>query len=273
MSKSGYLSTLILLCFFFTQISSQVTAATTAKTTANNATGKYTEPLTGMEFVAIPSGTFTMGNNQDRSASPEHQVSIKPFLLGKYEVTFGQYAKFCSSTGRQLPKDDGWPLANRPVVNVTWDDAVAFTVWLSEKNDMKFRLPSESEWEYAARGGAKTKYPWGDQIGKNKANCDGCGSKWDGRMTAPIGSFTPNGFGLYDMAGNVYEWCLDQQHVNYEGATTDGSAWLTDKTNELRVNRGGSWFRPPVESDVTARCWDTPDRVRHDYGFRVVREL
>lgn len=232
----------------------------------------YVDPVTGMEFMAIPGGTFMMGDDQDSTARPAHEVTVKPFLLGRYEVTYEQYAKFCTSTGRLIPSDKGWGMGKRPVVEVTWHEAVEFTKWLSEQTGKKFRLPSESEWEYAARAGVRTKYQWGDEVGNNRANCDGCGSQWDGHMTAPAGSFAPNGFGLYDMVGNVYEWCLDVQHNIYEGAPADGSAWLDGGLQELRINRGGSWYRPPVESELSTRCWDTLDRERPDYGFRVAME-
>ncbi|NJC88022.1 MAG: formylglycine-generating enzyme family protein [Desulfuromonas sp.] len=229
----------------------------------------YTDPVTGMEFMAIPGGTFTMGDNQDKTASPAHEVTIKPFLLGRFEVTFEQYAKFCSSTGRLIPSDSGWGMADRPVINVSWQDAVDFTKWLSEKSGKTFRLPSEAEWEYAARDGAKTQFPWGDEIGVNRANCNGCGSPWDGRMTATVGSFTPNSYSLYDMIGNVYEWCLDARHDNYLGAPADGSAWEDAKEN-FHMTRGGSWYLPPAEMTIIRRCWANDGR--REIGFRVVLE-
>jgi len=129
---------------------------------------------------------------------------------------------------------------------------------------------SEAEWEYAARGGMTSKYPWGNQIGSALANCNGCCSKWDRKMTAPVGSFAPNDFGLYDTIGNVYEWCLDSRHDNYEGAPTGGSAWQ-DTRNE-RINRGGSWYESPLESTVFRRCWDKATAHLREDGFRVVKE-
>lgn len=232
----------------------------------------YTEPTTGMEFVSIPGGSFIMGDNRDHFTSPEHDVTVKPFLMGRYEVTYEQYAKFCTDTGRLIPSDQGWGMENRPIVDVTWDDAVAFTEWLSEKSGRKMRLPSESEWEYAGRSGSTTRYPWGDKIGKNKANCDGCGSQWDGLMTAPVGSFPPNGYGLYDMIGNVYEWCLDTKHDSYLGAPTDGSARLDEGPDGRKISRGGSWLYPPGDAEVAGRCWDPPNKSQSDFGFRVLME-
>lgn len=232
----------------------------------------YTDSVTGMEFMAIPGGTFIMGGNDDDMMQPMHEVTVKPFLLGRFEVTFEQYTKFCSSTGRLIPSDSGWGMADRPVISVTHQDAVDFTKWLSEKTGKTFRLPSEAEWEYAARGGASTKFPWGDEIGRNRANCKGCGSEWDDRMTAPVGSFPPNGYGLYDMIGNVYEWCLDARHDSYTGAPTDGSAWTKDGVLGEMVNRGGSWYQPIGEMAIARRCWDGGGKIRNEYGFRVLLE-
>lgn len=244
----------------------------TTAVSAERPPADYTEPITGMEFVAIPGGTYIMGDDTDQWATPEHEVTVKPFMLGRFEVTFEQYVKFCASTGRSIPSDSGWGLANRPVINLTWQDAIDFTQWLSEKTGKKFRLPSEAEWEYAARGGTKTKFPWGDKIDKNKANCKGCGSEWDGRMTAPVGSFSPNGFGLFDIIGNVYEWCLDPFHNDYVGHPIDGSAWTADAVSTDRINRGGSWRWPPEEMGITRRCWNRADTKRDEIGFRVLME-
>lgn len=244
-------------------------AAAKEKSAPKNA---YLEQITGMEFVAIPGGTFVMGNSQDEAASPTRQVTVKPFLLGRYEVTFDQYSKFCDATGRQLPSANGWGVEKRPVINVSKQDAVDFTKWLSEKTGKNFRLPSEAEWEYAAHGGTKTKFPWGDEIGKNRANCNGCGSKWDNQMTAPVGSFPPNGYGLHDVTGNVYEWCLDAYHKDYSGAPSDGSAWLNDAQKDDDINRGGSWFQSANEVAIARRCWDNAGRKSKEYGFRVLLE-
>ena len=232
----------------------------------------YTEPITGMEFVTIPGGTFVMGADDDTFSVPTHEVTIEPFLFGRYEVTYEQYAKFCTDTGRLIPSDNGWGMGSRPIVGISWDDAVAFTEWLSAQTGRQMRLPSEAEWEYAARAGANTKYPWGDEIGMNNANCKGCGSQWDYRMTAPVGSFAPNGFGLYDMVGNAYEWCLDLKHDNYVGAPADGTAWLENPSDSRRINRGGSWYQRTVDAEVTSRCWEHPDVEHNDHGFRVLME-
>lgn len=255
---------LLLLALLFS--AAQVAAAPAAKTTV------HTDPVTGMEFVAVPGGSFTMGGSSDRFEQPAHQVTVQPFLLGKYEVTFDQFAVFCAATGRKLPSDTGWGRGKRPVINVSWQDAVDFTAWISQKTGKKFRLPSEAEWEYAARGGSSGRFPWGDDLGKNRANCQVCGSKWDGRMTAPVGSFAANGFGLYDMIGNVYEWCLDNRHESYAGAPADGSPRLTGGDGPERVKRGGSFRQEAHEMTIVRRCWQDPDHGYDEVGFRVVLE-
>ena len=129
------------------------------------------------------------------------------------------------------------------MINVNWHDAKAYAAWLSKQTGKRYRLPSESKWEYAARAGRETAYSWGDEIGVNRANCDGCGSEWDDTQTSPVGSFEPNGFGLYDMHGNVYEWVEDRCHGNYEGAPSDGRAWTSGGDDRHRVARGGSLVR------------------------------
>lgn len=232
----------------------------------------YLDTVTGMEFVAVPGGTFLMGDAVDTAAHPIHSVTVKPFWIGRYEVTFAQYAQFCAATRRQLPDDNGWGMGNRPVINVSWQDAVAFTEWLSARSGRKFRLPSEAEWEFAARGGATTPFPWGNELGTNHANCSGCGSPWDNRSTAPVGTFMPNGYGLHDVIGNVYEWCLDMQHDNYQGAPGDGSPWLEGSLRTDRVYRGASYHQPPEQMTVGRRCWGEHESGTTEIGFRVLLE-
>lgn len=230
----------------------------------------YTEPQTGMEFVLVKGGSFVMGDitGRDPFASPAHRVQVGDFWLGKYEVTFAQYDQFCEATGRSKPSDEGWGRGQRPVGNVSWKDAMAFTQWLGKTSGKNFRLPTEAEWEYAARGGTGSRYPWGNAIGHALANCRDCGSRWDGKETAPVGSFAPNPFGLYDVVGNVYEWCLDPRHDNYQGAPTDGSVW--PGSHQDRINRGGSWRQPPKEQTVFRRNWEHADVHVREYGFRVL---
>jgi len=158
------------------------------------------------------------------------------------------------------------------VINVSWDDAQRYVAWLSRMTGQPYRLLREAEWEYAARAGTTTAYYWGDEIGKGNANCDGCGSQWDGKQTAPIGSFAPNAFGLYDMAGNVYQWVQDCYHDDYNGAPIDGSAWTSEDCSR-RVVRGGSWFRYPLVLRSAFRFSNATDYRDYDLGFRVGRTL
>ena len=161
----------------------------------------------------------------------------------------------------------------RPVINVTWDQAQQYVAWFSKMTGRHYRLLSEAEWEYAGRAGATTAYSWGEELGKNNANCNGCGSEWDGRQTAPVGSFAPNQFGLYDMQGNVWEWVEDCWHPNYEGAPEDGSAWITPGDCKDRVIRGGSWAGYSIGLRSALRFFFSTDDHAYDVGFRVARTL
>ena len=151
-------------------------------------------------------------------------------------------------------------------------DARAYAAWLSAQTGKRYRLPSEAEWEYAARAGTRTRYSWGDDI-RNRANCSRCGSEWDDEKTAPVGSFAANPFGLYDMHGNVYEWVEDCWHKNYRGAPSDGRAWTTGCDESLAVVRGGSWVHLPSRLRSAYRSWYRPS-VRDVYvGFRLVQDI
>jgi formylglycine-generating enzyme required for sulfatase activity len=157
------------------------------------------------------------------------------------------------------------------VINVSWNDAQEYVKALSVNNNrnLQCRLPSEAEWEYAARAGSTTQYSWGDAIGNNKANCDGCGSEWDNEKTASVGSFPKNAWGLQDMHGNAWEWVQDTWHANYKGAPDNGEAW--EKVGDARrVLRGGSWFDSPGFLRSADRFDDFPVRRDDVIGFRVV---
>ena len=158
------------------------------------------------------------------------------------------------------------------MINVGWDDAQLYVQWLSEQTGHAYRLPTEAEWEYAARAGTTTAYSWGNDIGRNLANCDGCGSQWDEDRTAPVGSFPANAFGLHDMHGNVWEWVLDCWNDTYSGAPTDGSAWLSGNCGR-RVLRGGSWVSYPRNLRSAYRDWYPPGIRNYIIGFRVARTL
>src|SRR5262249_16038271 len=146
------------------------------------------------------------------------------------------------------PNDEGWGRGTRPVINVSWFDATAYVKWLSAKTGQQYRLLTEAEWEYAARAGTSTAYFWGNQIGRNQANCEGCGSRWDNKQIAPVGSFPANAFGLHDMHGNVWQWVEDRYDDNYNDAPADGRTWTSAEnciSENTRVLRGGSWGYHP----------------------------
>ena len=230
------------------------------------------------EMVVIPAGSFWMGCVSGIDCSnaykPVHEVKIDSFALSKYEVTFEEYDRFTDATGRAQAADAGWGRGRRPVINVSWYDAVAYAAWLSDQTGKTYRLPSEAEWEYAARAGTMTQYSWGNDIGTNRANCAGCGSQWDRTKTAPVGSFEANGWGLHDMQGNVWEWVRDCWNDNYEGAPADGSAWLSGDCSR-HVRRGGSWNNEPwfLRSANRGRYGYTPRDRFYTYGFRIVRSF
>ena len=161
------------------------------------------------------------------------------------------------------------------MILVDWDDAQQYVSWLSQQTGKTYRLLSEAEWEYAARGGATTSYSWGNDIkldDKAMANCFACGSQWDDKETAPVGSFAPNAFGLHDALGNVWEWVEDCYHTSYDGAPADGSAWQTNDCNQ-RVIRGGSWGDPPQLLRAAYRLRGPVGTRYGGLGFRVAREL
>ena len=259
-------------------------------------TEKIAHPALEPEMVLIPAGPFLMGSDDlSKAEKPVHQVYLETYYIGKFEVTNAQFKTFCDATGRPYPQAR-WTLHSHdtsasylvekpsyPVVDITWDDAVAYCQWLSEKTGKKYRLSTEAEWEKAARGGLEgKKYPWGDEAydadGRYRANC-GSEADNDNRRekdgflyTAPVGSFAPNQYGLYDMAGNVWEWCADVYDQNYyqhspernpAGPNSDGNS------DEKRVIRGGSWFGGPEHMQCAARLWDYPGIRYASTGFRV----
>jgi formylglycine-generating enzyme required for sulfatase activity len=229
----------------------------------------------GPVMLRIAGGSFIMGSNRSQLLAderPAHKVEVKSFAISRNEVTFEEYDKFARATGRRLPDDSDWGRGKRPVIYVDWDDAIAYTEWLSRRTGKRYRLPTEAEWEYAARGGSDDMYWWGYQIGKGRANCFDCGSKWDSVSTAPAGSFEPNGFGLHNTAGNVREWVEDCYHPSYDGAPTDGSAWIEKGCRE-RVARGGAFNKPAESMGSTKRGHYDSDARLPMVGFRVVREL
>ena len=227
------------------------------------------------EMVVVPAGDFMMGSNDDDGEQPPHKVTIKQaFAVGKYDVTFDEWDACVAARGcKTKAEDNGWSRGRQPVINVSWDDAKEYAAWLSGKTGQTYRLLSEAEWEYAARAGTTTEYPWGDAIGKGNANCNDCGSEWDFKQTAPVGSFRPNAFGLHDMHGNVWQWVEDNFHTNYTGnPPADGSVWQGGDAN-FRVLRGGSWGYLPVDLRSAGRDRDRPVNRNYSRGFRLARTL
>ena len=224
-------------------------------------------------MVVIPTGRFRMGDLSGEGydeEKPVHEVVIaRPFALSKHEITFEDYDKF---TYPNKVDDQGWGRGRRPVINVSWDDANEYAAWLSAQTGKRYRLPTEAEWEYAARAGSTTEYSWGNDIGQNRANCDNdfCGDRRE--YTAPVGGFSANAFDLYDMHGNVWEWVQDCRNDSYVGAPADGSAWARGNCS-LRVIRGGSWLTRPRFVRSAGRYWVTRSSRYDDRGFRLAQDL
>jgi formylglycine-generating enzyme required for sulfatase activity len=221
------------------------------------------------DMVSIPGGTFAMGSDTDLSEKPIHRVSIKPFAISKFPITVREWnacvaAKGCTYT--PTGEDDA------PVTNLSWTDTQQFVEWLSRVMQKPFRLPSEAEWEYAARGGAGTKFWWGDQFQAGMANCKGCNEPYDAKQPLKVGSFKPNPFGLYDMGGGVNQWVADCWHKNYQGSPSDGSPWV-DNECLSHVIRSGSWKNDPSYVRPSSRDhYDTAVRYP-THGFRVAHSL
>ncbi|MBM3555531.1 MAG: hypothetical protein FJX47_08260 [Alphaproteobacteria bacterium] len=225
------------------------------------------------DMVVIPAGSFTMGSpaheqGRDNDEGPQRNVSIRSFALGKTEVTFAEYDSCAAENACPRASDNNWGRGNRPVINVSWNDAKAYAAWLSRKTGKSYRLPSEAEWEYAARAGTTTRFSCG--------NDDGClnAVAWyssnSGNRTQPVGAKAPNAFGLHDMHGNVWEWTEDCSNGNYNGAPTDGGAWLQGECSS-RVNRGGSWDDDPGLARSANRSTSTAVIRSVNDGFRVAR--
>jgi formylglycine-generating enzyme required for sulfatase activity len=232
----------------------------------------FKECPTCPEMIVVPPGSFSMGSAQNlfsfSDESPRHTVTFaRQFAAGRFAVTMEEWDACAADGGcrHSKPSDQGWGRGRRPVINVDWEDAQQYVAWLSKKTNRTYRLLSEAEREYGTRGGTTTAYSWGDDIGKGNANCDGCGSQWDNKQTAPVGSFAANAFGLYDSHGNVWEFVQDCYNISYNGAPTDGSAWTVGDCSR-HVVRGGSWFSNPQTLRSAKRADSSWGR---DTGFRV----
>lgn len=242
-----------------------------------------------LEMISIPGGQFLMGSPNDErerfdSESPQHSVTVPSFFLGKFPVTQAQWqaVAMLPSINRNLePEPAHFKGANRPVEQITWDDAVEFCARLRQKTNRNYRLPSEAEWEYACRAGTHTPFHFGETLTSSLANYShsnnlsyGAGSQSSNYgQTSPVGSFSANAFGLYDMHGNVWEWCADRWHGNYEGAPSDGTVWLDSDDNRSHLIRGGSWKSSAKLCRSAYRSWNPRSGRGNVLGFRVAVSL
>ena len=239
----------------------------------------------GPEMVVIPAGRFRMGDLSGEGLIDEklvHEVVItRPFALSKYEVTFEDYDKF---THPNKVDDEGWGRGWHPVINVSWDDANEYAAWLSAQTGKRYRLPTEAEWEYAARAGSTTKYHFGNDESQLCGYVNHADSSTDydwrnqscsddvGKRTAAVGQYRPNAFGLYDMHGNVWEWVQDCWNDSYAGAPGDGSAWTSGDCGQ-RVGRGGSWYNDPWSLRSAYRGGGDRSDRDDGIGFRLAQDL
>ena len=239
------------------------------------------EPIVA-KMVDIPAGIYRMGDtvgDGSKDEKPVHVVEIKAFRMGAYEVTFDEYDAYAHAIEGKgavnndhfvsnLPDDNGWGRGNRPVFNVSWDEAQGYITWLNEQTGRHFRLPTAAEWEYAARAGTVSNYYWGDKFVPIRAN--GANSV---KQTTPVGQYPANQFGLYDMVGNVYEWVQDCYHSSYEGAPKDGSAWISGADCERRrVTRGGSWGSDAINLRLSNHYAVNITSRNGSLGFRLAED-
>lgn len=228
------------------------------------------------EMVVLQPGSFSMGDNRgDRSEKPAHRVTIrKPFAIGKYEVTLAQW-NACVAAGacKALADTSAAGLSDMsPARDLSWNDAQRYVRWLSKLTGQSYRLPTEAEWEYAARAGTSSRYWWGQKMESGKANCKECGGEWNNDAPARVDAFPANPFGIYGMNGGVWEWVEDCWHKSYAGAPSDGSAWTSHDCRE-NVIRGGSWRNDSTYAHSASRFrYDTAVRYILN-GFRVAKSL
>lgn len=238
-------------------------------------TGTFRDRLrsggTGPQMVSLPGGTFKMGSNEGSaqpSMRPQHDVSVRPFAIATHELTFAEYERFARATNRAIPPADGVDKRTFPVFGVSWEDALAYTQWLSRETGHRYALPTEAQWEYAASAGRNAPYWWGYDAPRNRAHCFGCTPGLHPRMPIQVGYFEPSPYGLYDTIGNVAEWVRDCWHANYRGAPGDGGVWEGGDCS-VRVIRGGHYASP--NPGAQSRDSRPPGRGYPDVGIRVVR--
>jgi len=273
---------------------------------AEDTPGEFRDAAYAPEMVVVPAGEFTMGSPEGQQFrlpnEQQHRVRIAyPLAFSKYNITRGEFAHFVAETGYEAKgcnlegpggmkwePDGDWRTPgfeqddDHPVACINFHDATAYAEWLSADTGETYRLPSEAEWEHAMRGGTTTAYYWGEVWKPGVANVDGQPGQPGGRATTPGGTFPPNPFGLYDMAGNVWVWLADCYNASYNGAPTDGSAWKEGNC-AMRVRRSGSWFNieKSIEGDVrqpgrlrsASRFGSIPSLRYSSFGFRLVRDL
>jgi formylglycine-generating enzyme required for sulfatase activity len=224
----------------------------------------------GPVMAVVPAGEFIMGSNDYKNEKPPHKVTIRqPFAVGRFTVTF---AEWDAAGLPHKPSDVGWGRGRRPSINVSWEDAKAYADWLSQSTGKEYRLPSEAEWEYCCRAGTTTKYAFGENITRHRAQFSE-GEWGSAKQTVEVGRFSPNPWGLYDLHGNVWEWCEDVWHDTYSGAPSDGSPWLQSGDASRRVVRGGSWVIDPQFLRSAYRDGLSTDYRLNSLGFRVVMAL
>ncbi len=227
------------------------------------------------EMALIPGTSIEIGSLADYRSQPIHKVEIKPFYISRYEITFEQYDAFTESVGKARRHDLSWGRGNRPVVDVNWYDIHEYIDWLNDITGETYRLPTEAEWEYAAKGSTGiNQFGWGNQFELNRANCIGCGSQWDGISTAPVGSFAPNEFGLYDMHGNVWEVVAGSTcGARPYGQNPSSYDIVADQACNATVVRGGSWDTQVGEIKTWYRAAGIrKDNVARDVGFRLAKD-
>lgn len=230
-------------------------------------------------MVKINAGTFQMGSNISDDEKPIHEVNIKnDFYMGKYEVTFAEYDKFCEDTNRKKPDDEGFGRGLKPVINVSWNDASEYAKWLSQKTGQNYKLPSETQWEYATKAGTNTKYSFGDDENKlgqyswYRNNSYNKGKNHSDYGTHNVGSKKPNPWGLYDVHGNVWEWVDDWYMDDYNNTPRDEASNIKGEQN-FKINRGGSWIDDTRSSSTVINSYDSPTSSYRMKGFRLSRRL
>ncbi len=233
-----------------------------------------TDGGSGPRMVQLNADIYLMGSGQTSAnfdERPQHEVPLARFAIGQYEVTFDEYDRFAEATGRRLPADEGWGRGARPVIGVSWQDAVDYTHWLSEQTGNRYRLPTETEWEFSARTGSDKRFWWGNELEQKLANCFDCGNEAAGVKTVVVGNFAPSEWRLHDMAGNVMEWVQDCYQPDYSDMPSGGGAVELANCGN-RVVRGGGYTSPGDKLRSAARDLRAPDSRLDNLGFRVVRE-